>query len=1070
MTMSAFDFNSNNTSAPFLAPAEADDNKQQHQTCAVKRDRDMSNSRDRLPTTVGLRRKKPATFAQQRRPAAAGRSSSSVASTSSNGSFSKRVAPGEIPYVTPNGGRTRYYADRFYLDAPTSLLEYQVSKDNDFNNALSEQLYCNKCGEKKEGPPPRIRYDHNRNRLPTPPSDEHRLPLFDKAEFVNSLDLAAVIIGTYTLGDLDYLSETFPMLFPSKTTTLQHNHVPTLVLHGQKGFYLEKQEKDTIMEAVKSSIHDEKQQQEIKDEMVLPIRGGGSSQSSISSPVINKRPLECRNNNSDNGGDATRNADEDDDAKGQEVLAAEGKEKKQPSIMYGRTKLRLLNTPPKRRKRRSRKRVKLDEEEDDDDDEKMVAESCIADKVHSDDGNNMANQDSQCQQEEEMSTAPSINNTTAPKESIPCMSASASVPPPPPSMHSAPPPEPPQVATKGNTDPLYSDYVDSSQSQDNLMRPGDEEELVKRRWDKIQPTPLFRGEVFFTRVFPGWIKGQEKFKAETKSSAMPEETLSASGTTTVENEGGSAEYSDDEELAYEAAFDDIIGERKRSKNPDLKTELGVHHPKFMLLFEKSGSIVVIVSTSNLTPPTALDGSWVQRFEARHESQYNEYNRNSDVDWGMPTDFGSILTDFLSKQSEAAADGSMLPDIFLRRYVKGLSLDGLKCRYKFEDAQVHLVSTVPGHHQGSIPRKGLNPTLSTYRPKITYGPQRVSFILSRLLDAYHMQLANYSKKSRRLVGPMWIPKRLWPAMERLVFQPTSLGGNWTRESLEEVVEKYLQKDKEEGTDEDLLENIDIIWPSEDFFALMKEKRSAVWETNKHTTAASIIRRRMQAEKKKPIRERNHVFLSSDAFARLDRTVISRMALFGTSHPLQMPFTSSNLHIKSIYRVFDLQNNQYSKKSSECTEEKELFSWFMLTSACLSKGAQGKATLRRGPEEHDEMSYSNFELGVLFVSRLQEYDSDRLYVYDPSLKGCQCGSKDKNHKARLRSSTPSNPLFLDSVRKVHLPVPFKTRAKSYQDDEDYDFFSSTPYFHEVTDGTKGNMRLTPLGQKLANEQNK
>ena len=267
----------------------------------------------------------------------------------------------------------------------------------------------------------------------------------------------------------------------------------------------------------------------------------------------------------------------------------------------------------------------------------------------------------------------------------------------------------------------------------------------------------------------------------------------------------------------------------------------------------------------------------------------------------------------------------------------------------------------------------------------------------------------------------------------------------------------------------LEKTDIIWPSEDFFALMKEKRSAVWELNQHTKAASIIRRRMQAEKKKPIRERNHVFLSSDAFARLDRAVISRMALFETSHPLQMPFTSNNLHIKSIYRVLDLQNNQNSK-SSECTDGKELFSWFMLTSACLSKGAQGKATLRRGPEEHDEMSYSNFELGVLFVSRLQEYDSDRLYIYDPSLKGCQCGSKDKNHKARLRSSTPNNPLFLDSVRKVHLPVPFKTRAKSYQDDEDYDFFSWTPYFHEVTDGTKGNMRLTPLGQKLASEQNK
>jgi len=60
-----------------------------------------------------------------------------------------------------------------------------------------------------------------------------------------------------------------------------------------------------------------------------------------------------------------------------------------------------------------------------------------------------------------------------------------------------------------------------------------------------------------------------------------------------------------------------------------------------------------------------------------------------------------------------------------------------------------------------------------------------------------------------------------------------------------------------------------------------------------------------------------------------------------------------------------------------------------------------------------------------------------------------------------------LFLDSVRKVHLPVPFKIRATSYQTDEDYDFFSATPYLHEVTDGTKGNMKLTPYGQKLARE---
>eukprot|EP00984_Skeletonema_dohrnii_P001064 scaffold331_cov123-Skeletonema_dohrnii-CCMP3373.AAC.4 len=990
-------------------------------------------SKDRLPITVGLRRKRPPPFAAP---------SSSAASVSSHGSSSsKRTAPGEIPYVSADAGRTRYYADRFYLDAPTSLLEYQVDKNKklaslSYNPTRRDNLYCNKCGEKKAQPPPRIRYDHNRNRLPPekPPDDNNRPPLFDRAEFINSLDLAAAIVGTYTIGDLEYLKEAFPKLFPSSKNvdgSSVRSHVPTLVLHGQKGFYLEKKEKATVMHAVKTSIKIE------KEEEAMHLRGGGSSQSSLQSksPIV-PTPVECRQDNGDNNED------------------------KLNFLTYEGAKVRLPNTP--KRKRKGRKRVKREKEEVVAQSSDIAKEESIqkVEKVLSKtkcDGSVGINSDNQasishsslCEKYEEMKPPP--KKEFVPKANIPVTSAA-----PAPSLLHAPPAE---RVTKTPIDPLYSDYYDSS--QDNMMS---QEELANRaRWAKIQPTPLFGGEVFFTRVFPGWIRPPEKFKGESSAvmnDMVPEETVSAAFT---ENDGNMG-YSDDEEHAYETAYDELIDE-KRSKNPDLKTELGVHHPKFFLLFEKSGSIVVIISTSNLTPQTAVDGSWVQRFDARHESQYDQFNQ-SDVDLGMPSDFGTILTDFLMKQSDATANGSMLPDIFLRRYVKGLSLSGLRTRYKFEDAQVHLVSTVPGHHKGSIPPKGLDATLSPYKPQITYGPQRVSFILSRLLDAYHMQLANNnSKRSRRLVGPMWIPKPLWPAMNQLIVQPTSLGGNWTRESLEEVVAKYLQKDPEDMDDE-LLEEVDIIWPSWDFFALMKEKRHAVWELNQHTKAASIIRRRMNAEKKKPKRERLHVFLSSDSFAGLDRSVISRMALYETSHPLQIPFTSSSLHIKSIYRLLNLNENQ-SSQSSGCTEAEERFSWFMLTSACLSKGAQGKATPRRGPEEHDEMSYSNFELGVLFCSRLQEYDTDRLYVYDPQLKGCQCGSKDKNHKARLRNSTPNNPLFLDSVRKVHLPVPFKIRATSYQTDEDYDFFSATPYLHEVTDGTKGNMKLTPYGQRLARE---
>ena len=957
-----------------------------------------------------------------------------------------------------------------HQDEKISSASSNLTIPNNAGVKRDSSSYCNKCGELKAQPPPRTRYDHHGKKIPTPSSGEHRPPLFDRAKFINSLDLAAAIIGTFTIGSEEFLSEAFPKLFPSANgKNGGSNYVPTLVLHGQKGLYLEEQEKEKVMDAIKTRVANQNQK---KKEEVQHLRGGGSSQSS----ELSKSPSKLLPNTVD---DTIDNDEQCNETK-----------EKRSFLTFEGAKVRLPDTP--KRKRKGRKRVRYQEEE-------SIAvmskvESKQPEQVNSmevkiDSDNNNATvgqvpspvlslQNESKKPEEVQSTCAKLDNNivntkvdqapspvlslhkqeeTKPspiiksslKATIPIASTTSSLPSAPPAQNSA----------KSQTGPVYSDYYDSS--QDNI------EELANRaRWSTIQPTALFGGEVFFTKVFPGWVRSPEKFKGESQMKCVvPEEMASAAG---LDMEEGNAEYSDDEERACEEKFDDMMNEKQQSNNPDLKKELGVHHPKFFLLFEKCGSIVVIISTSNLTPQNALDGSWIQRFDARHESQYGQFDPN-DVDLGMPSDFGTILTDFLMKQSDATAVGSMLPDIFLRRYVKGLSLAELPRRYKFEDAHVHLVSTIPGHQRGSIPPRGLDCTFSTYKPNITYGPQRVSFILSRLMNPYHMQLANNSKKSRKSVGPMWIPKALWPAMGQLVSQPTSLGGNWTRESMEEVVAKYLQKDLDEEKKNDLLEEFDIIWPSMDFFINMKKERDALWKENQHTQAATVISNRMKAEKKKPKRERLHVFLSSDSFADLDKSVMSRMSLFETSLPLQMPFTSSSLHIKSVYRLLDFDDNQKTTASSSCTKAKEYFSWFMLTSACLSKGAQGKATPRRGPEEQDEMSYSNFELGVLFCSRLQEYETDRLYVYEPQLKGCQCSSKDKNHKRRLRKSTPTNPLFLDSVRKVHLPVPFKTRAKSYQTEECYDFFSATPYFHEITDGTKGNLKLTPFGQKLASESN-
>ena len=156
--------------------------------------------------------------------------------------------------------------------------------------------------------------------------------------------------------------------------------------------------------------------------------------------------------------------------------------------------------------------------------------------------------------------------------------------------------------------------------------------------------------------------------------------------------------------------------------------------------------------------------------------------------------------------------------------------------------------------------------------------------------------------------------------------------------------------------------------------------------------------------------------------------------------------------------------------------------MLSSACFSKGAQGQPTPYRRLES-DSMSYANFELGVLFCSRLLgDRLNDRLYTFDSEFSGgCQCGTGKRWYKDLLRQndnidesnendfSKTTSPAFLSSVRKVHLPIPYQLRPKPYQEDPESDFMSYTPYFHEIPDGTGdvGNMKLTPYGWQISRE---
>ena len=125
----------------------------------------------------------------------------------------RKLAKGEIPYVSPDNGNTRYYADRYYIDVPSSTIEYQLSNNSNnyntntnSNNSSSTSnrmpVYCNKCGNKHE-----VKHHHRmaHDTYKKSEDDDHigidnnrsttssHQPLFNRSQFINSLGKQKVI-------------------------------------------------------------------------------------------------------------------------------------------------------------------------------------------------------------------------------------------------------------------------------------------------------------------------------------------------------------------------------------------------------------------------------------------------------------------------------------------------------------------------------------------------------------------------------------------------------------------------------------------------------------------------------------------------------------------------------------------------------------------------------------------------------------------------------------------------------------------------------------------------------------
>jgi len=422
----------------------------------------------------------------------------------------------------------------------------------------------------------------------------------------------------------------------------------------------------------------------------------------------------------------------------------------------------------------------------------------------------------------------------------------------------------------------------------------------------------------------------------------------------------------------------------------------------MLLFEKSGSIVIVVSSANMTTQKPADATWVQRFEATDWNEFTDISVEEHRERMDGSDFGYVLCDFLQKQSEAAKPLQILPIQFLRKYIGRFdTLDDLRRRYRFDRASIHVVSTVPGYYPGRFGSQHLNPTCDqTWR--ILYGPQRVADVLHRLSEKPPAPLSNDGLQRNIIPAKPkpWLPHNVLSKSDRLVVQTTSFGAKWTSRHVDELVRQYMGcDDPNDNANDDsvgeMIERVDILWPSMKLLQGISEHH----EKMSPNTGEGI----------------NHfVFLSSEEFNGSDLAVCSQMKMYETSDSAPIPLTLTP-HIKTYARLLD---GEKSKGSNH-------LAWVMLSSACFSRGAQGFTMKKNsGCEYKDERGYSNFELGVLFVSRLQgDPTTDRLYSSYPE-PSCACTTpkNDESQSAMRQDDTKCR--FRTSYDQHHIS-PTQTR---------------------------------------------
>ena len=439
---------------------------------------------------------------------------------------------------------------------------------------------------------------------------------------------------------------------------------------------------------------------------------------------------------------------------------------------------------------------------------------------------------------------------------------------------------------------------------------------------------------------------------------------------------------------------------------------GVNHPKYMLVFTNKG-VYVMISTANMCTQYSVDSSWTQFFPRKNES--DDERRISFDDLMIGSDFGDVLQDFLDHQgkqidaNEAKYSGKITtPEEFIQNFVhdKAFKISDLPNQYCFEQANVDLISVVPGKisipeyvpednelYEHKLPCENCAFHNSSLRDSgIKYGKERIKELLNR----HEKKLKNIDEDDQSTKIKLG----------KLVLQPTSIGNNLTVNFMEELWNCYRYTDiEDEEYEQDWNHYLKLIWPDEKYVG--HSYGSLFLKPNYLKSLNHCWKNMFTMEPRSYL---NDVF--DDQFRYSNMTTEDKEVQWSRPVP----------HIKSYCRLLMDPIESYC----DCVP----MAWYIMTSACLSEGAQGikvneqrcffKNVINCGQKRNPYHLYRNFELGVMFHStdKKQIYQKGRNCRH--SLASCRLSSKDGSYAIPIPYELNGGEQYYVNNKFVHRPM--------------------------------------------------